>query len=126
MLDWEGNMVEKRHRSQIMLSDVPEDVALAASAVHVSSIETTAIDAILQRSDDASGEAPQRSWKCIPHDADQVSSMLAGVSPIMMLRRYFFFKKYLGGGCEVGYDAAAILFFAKSIWAAAKSVMMSR
>jgi hypothetical protein len=68
-----------------MLSDVPEDVALAAS-VHVSSIETTAIDAILQKSDGASGEAPQHSWKCIPCDSDQVSSVLARVSPILDAR----------------------------------------
>ena len=28
MLDWEGNMVEKRDRSQILLANVHEDIAL--------------------------------------------------------------------------------------------------
>jgi hypothetical protein len=65
-----------------MLSDVQEDAALAAS-VQISRIETTAIDVILKRSDDASEEAPQHTWKCIPRNANQVSSVLAGVLPIL-------------------------------------------
>jgi hypothetical protein len=56
-----------------MLSDVQEDAALAAS-MQISSIETTAINGILKRSDDASEEAPQHSWKCIPHDAELPSA----------------------------------------------------
>jgi hypothetical protein len=36
MLDWEGNMVERKHRKKILLSDVEENEAMAAS-VQVSS-----------------------------------------------------------------------------------------
>ena len=44
MLDWEGNMVTKKDRVQVLLTDIREDVALAASVLQVSSVETNAID----------------------------------------------------------------------------------
>ena len=55
MLDWEGNMVEKQDRSQILLSEVQEDAVMSAS-VQVSSIESNAIDSILERSDFGTSE----------------------------------------------------------------------
>jgi hypothetical protein len=47
MLGWEGNMVQRKDRVQILLSDIQEDVALAASA-QVSSTEARAIDNVLE------------------------------------------------------------------------------
>jgi hypothetical protein len=82
MLDWEGNMIERRHRSQILLSDVRDDSVFAAS-VEISSVESNAIDALLQRSDDEIEEKVQPCWKPIPRQADEISSVLAGISPIL-------------------------------------------
>ena len=31
MLDWQGNMVERRYRKQVILSDIEEDATMAAS-----------------------------------------------------------------------------------------------
>ena len=42
MLDWEGNMVEKRDRVRILMSDIPTDPT--ASVASVSQAETTCID----------------------------------------------------------------------------------
>jgi hypothetical protein len=55
MLDWEGNMVTKKDRVQVLLSDIQEDVALAAS-VQVSSVETSAIDNVFERNDNETNE----------------------------------------------------------------------
>jgi hypothetical protein len=55
MLDWEGNMVTKKDRVQVILSEVAKDTALAAS-VKISSVENCAIDKVLQRSQSTSEE----------------------------------------------------------------------
>jgi hypothetical protein len=82
MLDWKGNMIEKRDRSQILLSDMHEDNALAAS-VQISSIESNAINNLLQRSDADSEEKVQPCWRPIPWAADEASSVLARVLPLL-------------------------------------------
>ena len=82
MLDWEGNMIEARHRTQILLSDIKFD-AMTAASVQVSAIESTKIDELLQRSDKDSEEIVHPCWKPIPRAGDQVSSVLAGISPIL-------------------------------------------
>jgi hypothetical protein len=81
MLDWEGNIITKKDRVQVLLSEIPEDTAVAAS-VQISSVENCAIDSVLQRSDRASEEKVQPCWQHIPRAADEVSSVLAAVSPI--------------------------------------------
>jgi hypothetical protein len=45
MLDWEGNVMRRKDRVQILLSEVQDDVAMAAS-VHISSTEAKAVDAV--------------------------------------------------------------------------------
>jgi hypothetical protein len=45
MLDWEGNMVKSRDRPKVLLSDIAENPAMAAS-VQIGSIEEQAIDRI--------------------------------------------------------------------------------
>ena len=47
MLDWEGNMVQQRHKVQVLLSDILEDVAVTAS-VQVSRAEARTIDTVLE------------------------------------------------------------------------------
>ena len=79
MLDWEGNLIEKRDRSQIIVSDVCEDTVLASSVL-VSSLESTVIDGICQ---ERNVENVQPSWKPIPQAADEVASILGHVSPLL-------------------------------------------
>jgi hypothetical protein len=75
MLDWEGNMIESRHRIKILLSDIQEDTMMAAS-VQVSAIESNMIDELLQRSDNNLEETVHPRWAPIPKAANQVPSIL--------------------------------------------------
>jgi len=43
MLDWEGNMVEPKHRVRVLLSEVQEDPIMSVGAI-ISAVETLAID----------------------------------------------------------------------------------
>jgi hypothetical protein len=81
MLDWEGNMVEKKHRTQVLLSKVEENEAMASS-IQVSSIESRAIDHALETSQDKEGPVKPR-YDTIPCAADEISSVLVPVLPIL-------------------------------------------
>jgi hypothetical protein len=81
MLDWEGNMVERKHRTKILLSEVEDNEAMAAS-VQVSSIESRAIDRALETSDDKR-EILKPCFHIIPRAADEISSVLGTVSPLL-------------------------------------------
>jgi hypothetical protein len=64
MLDWEGSMIQRKDRVQILLSDIQEDVAMAAS-VQVSSAETKAVDNFLEASSATYDEEAHPCWKPI-------------------------------------------------------------
>jgi hypothetical protein len=81
MLDWEGNVIEKKHRTKILLSEVEENEAMAAS-VQVSSLETREIDRVLETSYDEE-EIVKPCYGTIPRVADQISSVLAAVLPLL-------------------------------------------
>jgi hypothetical protein len=81
MLDWEGNMVKRRDRKQILLSDIEVDEAMAAS-VQIGSIEVNAIDLVMETMDDE-WKRPHPYYEQVPREADQISSILASVSPIL-------------------------------------------
>jgi hypothetical protein len=80
-LDWEGNIVERQHRSTVLLNDIEEDESMNISAV-VSSAETRMIDRVLDAAN-VSEEKVDRSYQPIPHAADDISSTLAEVSPLL-------------------------------------------
>jgi hypothetical protein len=82
MLDWEGNMIQRKDRVQILLSDIPEDAVVTAS-VQVSSTEARAIDTVLEANGATHDEEVHPCWKPIPRAADEISSVLASVSPIL-------------------------------------------
>ncbi len=78
-------MVTKKDRVQVMLSEIDEDTAVAAS-VQISSVENCAIDSILQRSQRSHNETEEKvqpCWQPIPRAVDEVSSVLAAVSPVL-------------------------------------------
>jgi hypothetical protein len=81
MLDWEGNMVERRDRKQILLSDIAEDEAMAAS-VQIGSIEVQAVDTAMKMTDEER-KHPHPCYEHVPREADQISSILASVLPIL-------------------------------------------
>jgi len=82
MLDWEGNMVQKKHRVRILLSEVAEDDAMSAS-VQVSSTEAKAIDSVFESNSVSHDEEAHPCWQSIPRAANEVSSVLTSVSPTL-------------------------------------------
>jgi hypothetical protein len=72
--------VEKKHRTQVVLSEVEENEAMSSS-IQVSSIESRAIDCALETSEDEEGPVKPR-YDTVPCAADEISSVLVPVSPI--------------------------------------------
>ena len=81
MLDWQGRLVDAKDRKTISLADIQEDESMA-EAMCVGSIEMKAIDDICdsQHTFFNEEEQPPRN---VPKECDQVSSVLAGVSPLL-------------------------------------------
>jgi hypothetical protein len=85
MLDWEGNMMQQKDRAQMLLSDIPEDVAVTAS-LQVSSAEARTIDDVFGRNCTTHDEEAHPCWQPTPREADEVASVLASVSPTLDCR----------------------------------------
>jgi hypothetical protein len=84
MLDWEGNMVEKRDRVQILLSDVEIDSAMASSAT-ISKLETKIINEKMKDLEPLYGlrREERPPWQHVPPEVDDVASVLCSVSTIL-------------------------------------------
>jgi hypothetical protein len=84
MLDWEGNMVEKKDRRKILLSEIEIDSTMVAPA-EICKLEASFIDhrveemqAVVEDNKDLRPE-----WKPVPLEADEVASVLCSVSPLL-------------------------------------------
>ena len=55
MLDWKGELVERKHRQQVLLLEVAQDGAMTAS-MGIGSVEASAIDGNLERRDFSSSK----------------------------------------------------------------------
>jgi hypothetical protein len=78
MLDWEGNMVQEKDRVRILLSEIEDDTAVAAS-LFISSTEGQVIDSRL-----LDQELPLDFLEHdVPRAADEVASVMIGVSPLL-------------------------------------------
>ena len=82
MLDWEGNIVEKKQRTQLLLSEISEDPTVAAS-MSIGATEAMAVDDVHDQCGlDPLEERIHPSYETVPRDADQVASVLGGISNI--------------------------------------------
>ena len=80
MLDWEGNMTLKKDReSRVVLDAIPEDPAMVSS-LSVSRVEDAAIDANFATDIYDDDDKPHPLYQRIPPQADEVASVLAGIS----------------------------------------------
>jgi hypothetical protein len=86
MLDWEGNMVEKRDRVQILLSEVEIDSTMVSSA-EISKLETEIIDERMSDLEPLHGPRKEERppWTQIPPEVDDVASVLCGVLLVLDL-----------------------------------------
>jgi hypothetical protein len=81
MIDWEGNLIEKIHRKRIILSDIADDTAMAAS-VKIGSVDTRLIDEQFERDFDYF-DKPKHPYLQVPRVADKVVSVLGTIDPIL-------------------------------------------
>ena len=82
MVDWEGNMVEKQYRKQVLLSSVAENKEMAASML-IGSMESKAVDQVFERSHYNQDVMPDLPYLYVPPASDQVASVLADVDPLL-------------------------------------------
>ena len=80
MLDWEGNMVERKDRIQILIDDLPDGNKMVGST-QISSVESARIDAIVEARMAEACKVAMTPCRAVPAKADEVSAVLAGVSP---------------------------------------------
>ena len=80
MLDWEGNMVERKDRMQILIEDLPNGVKMIGST-QISCVESARIDAIVEARAAEACEEIDSTYRAVPAEADEVSVILSGVSP---------------------------------------------
>ena len=80
MLDWDGNIVSKEHRHQILLADIDQNEHMVSSAT-ISAVETRLIDKVLESA--GTHRIPQTVYPAIPRHADEVSSVLASIDPLL-------------------------------------------
>ena len=80
MLDWEGNMVERKDRMQILIDDLP-DGAKTVGSTQISSVELARITAIVEARVAKACEEIETPYRAVPVEADEVSAVLSGVSP---------------------------------------------
>ena len=88
MLDWQGNMADKSDRPKLMLSEIEDDPAYA-NELTISSFEGTAVSRNMDKYHDDSGMEKEHSSYadvCPLLDGDQVSTTLAGISPVLVDR----------------------------------------
>jgi hypothetical protein len=76
MLDWEGNLVEKHHRKQILLSEVEEDTAMA-SAASISAAESRNVDRMIPEAFISDASLRPNSEVSPLYDPDRLYSLLS-------------------------------------------------
>ena len=82
MLDWEGNMIEKKNRVRLLLSDIDEDPKMVAD-VTIGSVENELIDTVVDGHKQPNSVL--HTYQHIPSAGDEVSCIMADISPILNL-----------------------------------------
>ena len=66
MLDWQGDMKQKRDRQQILLEDIKEDVNMSAAS-YIGYVETQAIEELLSVNHQ---HWPEPTFAAVPEEDD--------------------------------------------------------
>ena len=98
MLDWEGNMVERKDRKQILIDDLP-DGAKTVGLTQISYVESARINAIVEARAAEACEEIKTPYRAVPVEADEVSAVLSGVSPNLVDAKLL---DHLSACCNLG------------------------
>ena len=82
MLDWQGEMVKRKYKQQVLLSDVKSDNTMQ-TMMEVGTLEAAVVDLNLERSYNESSETVEPSYPKIPRECNEVFAVLAGVDPCL-------------------------------------------
>jgi hypothetical protein len=82
MLDWEGNVVDKKDRVKFMLSDIEISSSTLLQS-QISSVESNVINQILADDDLERSISTMTSYHEVPRAANEVASILTEISPIL-------------------------------------------
>ena len=85
MLDWQGNVLEKKDRQRIMLSDIEADPIMLAS-LQIIKDESNVIDKII---DQSTNKTETKLTYNIPRYSEKVSSALDSVDPLLNKTRMY-------------------------------------
>ena len=81
MLDWQGELVDHKHRQKIVLTDVQEDVEIAAASF-IGSIEADGISKLLDNQTSMNQEV-MPSFREVPPAANEIASVLSHINPTL-------------------------------------------
>ena len=87
MLDWQGNLINRSDRHQILLADIEEDNAMIAY-LYVGIEEAKVVNVALGRST-SNNDLPEPLYHHVPFAADEIASLLGAVSPLLEYRRLY-------------------------------------
>ena len=82
MLDYEGNMKEKKDRQQILLSEIDVTSSSVESAYRVSKVEARILEERLEELEPSfdGGKTIEKCYQHIPKECDEVGALLSSVS----------------------------------------------
>jgi hypothetical protein len=86
MVDWQGGMIEKRHRHPILLEEIEDDPGMAFS-LEVGTTETNQINQVFHGKEDSEELSVLPT---VPRAADEVNCGLHQISPLLCLRTLCF------------------------------------
>ena len=88
MLDWEGNMVERKDRMQILIDDLP-DGAKTVGSTQISKVESARIDAIVEARAAEACEEIKTAYRAVPAEADECLRCCLEYRPTLLMLNYW-------------------------------------
>ena len=81
MLDWEGNLIDKKDRQHFLLSEIEKDVTIAGTSKFCS-MEMRSVETLIDAAHQDYGR-PRPVFAPSPREVYQVSTVLASISPTL-------------------------------------------
>ena len=78
MLDWEGNLIDKKDFQKLLLSEIDEDATIAVTSKFCS-MEMQAVETLIDAAHQDDGR-PRPVFTPYPRKVDQVSTVFASIS----------------------------------------------
>ena len=81
MLEWEGNLINKKNCQHFLLSDIEEDATIAFTS-EIFSAEMQAVETLIDAAHQYD-DRPRPVFTPYPREVDQVSTLMSSISPTL-------------------------------------------